>query len=407
MDIFEELTKYKQLLDQGIITQDEFDEKKSNLLKKNAIHEHLSIGARVASDSFGVLKKKTESTYRLIKKTGNAWIEKELEKDRINEERKKATKNRRQQTKLNNAKDVTRTQENRITKAGHYAKRILFFTLIVTIIVMAALTVLFLCREKMRFSAEKKDTIHNLEYSVSKDYKKRSQSNSSDEAAINAEKNVFDVYNKSGTLIATYSIEYLGEDIDLDKYKEKICRTLFKHSINQTDNSITIDGYYKNNNLTIQNIAGNGLVKQRVMLFSKDYSCFMVMLKCNAWNYSEKECERLFDSIKLKQYKNRNIAKSLNITYTGSYKNGYEPTQRDFKVEVEYKNGKRSVAEVFDLHAPKQLKEKDNEVIIECHGIKKRVQLIESEEDNGDKDTQNDSLENRDDSPFIDGGLQA
>ena len=32
MDIFEELTKYKQLLDAGIISQEEFDAKKKELL---------------------------------------------------------------------------------------------------------------------------------------------------------------------------------------------------------------------------------------------------------------------------------------------------------------------------------------------------------------------------------------
>lgn len=409
MDKFEALTKYKQLLDQGVITQDEYDELKRNLLRKNAIHEHLSIGARVASNSFGSLRKKTEDTYGLIKEKGNQWIEKELEKERINEDRKKILKEKQEQTKQYNNSAPKKDNEYRLTKVKYYAKKTLVIIMITVLIIIAAFTALFLFREKVSFSADSTDSVHGLEYSVSKEYKKeKGKADISDDNVIKTVKDAFEIYDKSNLLIAAYSIEYLGEDIDIDKYKERICRSLSKHTVTQSDNLITIDGYYKEDNLSIQNITKSGLVKQRVLLCVKDYSCFMVVFKCNAWNYSEKTCNQLFDAVKIKQYKNSNTAEKLNITYKGSNKSGYKPVKDDFKVEVQYKNGKRSQAEVYKLQVPKQLSKNDNQVMIECHGIKSILNLRSYDEDsNLDNGPRTDELEKKDDSPFDEGGQQA
>ena len=396
MDTFEELTKYKQLLDQGIITQEEFDDLKRKVFEKTAFHEHLNTGARVALESFGSLKKKTEGAYETIKEKGNKWIERELEKERIKEEQKKALKN--EQIKEN---------RNKLGKIAQYAKKLLSIIMMIVFLSIVIFAVFFFFREKVNFSADRIVTIHGLEYSISNDYKKRkNQNKNDDDTVIASEKDEFEIYSKSNTLIATYSIEYLGEDINLEKHKEEICRSLLNREINQSNNSIIIDGYYKKKDLSIHNITGNGLVKQRVLLFTKDYSCFKVVYKCNAWNYSADDCDQLFDAVKINQYKNKNIAETLDVTYNGSFISGYKPIQEDFKVEVRYKNGKRSVAEVFQLHAPKQLDEKGSRVMVECHGIKKQVYIRPSDDEKEDKRENQSEKQGNDILPFGADGQQ-
>lgn len=410
MDRFEELTKYKQLLDQGIITKEEFEDAKSKLLKKNAFHEHLSTGARVASSSFGSLKKKTEDVYAAIKEKGNTWIEKELEKEQIIEEQKKNLRAEKTKEEYKTCTNRSKEKGLKATAIKRGAKIIASVIIILILLLTAALTGTFLLREKIDFTADSTEAIHGLEYSVSSKYKiKKTPNKKSDDNMISPEREEYEIYNRSNTLIGTYSIEYLGEDVDLNKHKEKVCRSLFKRKTSQSDDTIIIDGYCKKNKLSFQNITGNGLVKQRVLLVTKDYSCFKVDFRCNAWNYSKEECDQLFDAVKIRQYKNKNIAETLNITYNGTDKSGYKPAREDFKVEVEYKNGKKSLAEVYQLHAPEELNEKDNQVMIECHGIKKQLYLTphNDEETETDNKPKSDSIEDGGSVPFGEDGQQA
>ena len=81
MNKFEKLANYKQLLDQGAITQEEYDEAKNKLLKGGISHEHLESGARVVLDAVEKIKNKTDETYTGLKEKSNQWVEKELEKE--------------------------------------------------------------------------------------------------------------------------------------------------------------------------------------------------------------------------------------------------------------------------------------------------------------------------------------
>ena len=411
MNKFEKLANYKQLLDQGAITQEEYDEAKNKLLKGGISHEYLESGARVVLDAVEKIKNKTDETYTGLKEKSNQWVEKELEKDRKIENEKKIKKEKREQEReIARSRRKQQTEKN-LTNIKSILKHTLLCILIAIIVLAVAAAVFFFSREKISFSDLKTESVHGLQYSISEKYKsKQSVTRTDNDKEITPETAEYEISDSSNNLIAKYSIEYLGEDIDTEHLKERMCRSMYKAETSKIDNGFKIEGYYKSNKLTPRNIIGNGIMNWHVMICTYDYSSFMISLKCNAWNFDPKVCEQLFNSVKLKQYTNINKAESLNTIYSGSYRAGYKPVKDDFRIEVNYKNGKRSTAEVFDAQIPKVLSEKENSVVIECHGLKSVFKIRPSDDKevdvNVDKNEQSDKSVVDDDWVNGDGGQQ-
>ena len=404
MNRFDKLTKYKQLLDQGVLTQEEFDDIKKRLFAMNVVHEHLDTGARVASESLGSIKKKTEGVYRDLKDRGNRWVDKELERDQINEAHRRL---RREQKKRKRQEDLDRRKEgfkSLLAAIGTFLKK-LFFCMGLLFLVLAAIGAAFyLSREKATFIADQTETLHGLEYSISDRFEKTNSTDKiNDGIDFSPEKNEYKIYDKTKGLIASYTVEYLGEDVDTEIIKDKACQTLKREKVTLSGDNVDIEGYYKKDKIAISDIFGDSIKKERLLICTCDYSNFLITYKCNILNFDPESCDKLFDSIKLAQYKNESVASSLQVQYTGSYNKGYKPVKDDFNVEVNYENGKRSRAESFSVQAPEQLLEKDNTVLVECHGIKKIIHIRMKKDAKNEEKAEKNQLKEQDDFLFGNG----
>jgi len=388
MNKFEQLTNYKQLLDQGVITQEEYDEIKSRMLSKNAAHEHLDQGARAVLSSIEALKKKSDGVYVNLKEKSNRWIEKELEKDRINDEEKRIKKEIKTQERKYASTLRKSKRKKLIANLGHILKQVLVSLVLMVAVLLVAMVAFYLSRDKVNLNTKETDSLHGLRYSVSDQFKTRSDSiNGKGSRDIRPEAIEYELFDSSNKLIAVYKVEYLGEDIDTTKVKEEVCRSVERETVNEAKDVIIIDGYCRKHSINLQNFFSNAVMRSRTQIYTCDYSAFMVSYKCNIWNYDSESCDKLFGFVEANQYVNKNIAKTLNIVYKGSYKSGYKPVREDFDVEVQYKNGNKTVAEIYDVHTPNHLSENDNTVMIECHGLKKviHINISEKESNNSEK----------------------
>lgn len=405
MDKFETLTKYKQLLDQGIITQEEYDREKEKLLNQNVIREHLDKGARVAVDSLQDVQKRIGGASSKIKEKGRKWIEDELEKERIAETEKQLERKQKQRVKQNSQVQIGQNKKELSHKVKHFITQVLIAVVSFVVIIIALATVLFFIREKAPFSVKSAGVIHDLEYSIPNNFSEEKEP-AKTKNEISSEAVTYSYYGKSNKSIAEFSIEYIGEDIDTKIVKEKICRSLTRESVDKDSGEvIEIDGWYKQNKLSPKSILSNGILKVRCAIYTIDHSSFLITYKCNLINYDSKACNQLFDSVKYKEYTNKNIAKSLDVSYKGSTNKGYEPRKEDFNVIVYYKNGKKSKPEIFNINGPKLLGEKDNYYIVECHGMKTKYKINVNENEDEENDDQTDSSLGKEEIVFGEDGL--
>ena len=235
------------------------------------------------------------------------------------------------------------------------------------------------------------EQLHNLQYEVPDCFnrvnkKKERTDNAGKGNYIEPETALYNYYDKKHRIIATLEIKYLGEDIDTDAVSERISKVIdYDKTIYGMDGFKIVEGISVKRNLSVSNILGDGLSKKYYAIATKDYSSFLITINCNLWNYSKEASKEIINKICIRDYDNKNKAKSLVVKYNGSEKAGYLPVKDDVSVYVEYKNGKRSDPELFQFISSRIIDGKKNKITVKCHGLEKTVSIDSKENETKNK----------------------
>lgn len=386
MDKFEEIKKFKELLDNGIITQEEFDKKKQELLEAAE-----SSSTKTINGIIGSAKEKSEQAK-------NAAAEKleELKKKQAEEaEKRKAEEEERKKKEAEQAKiaaeqkqkaaeekrllDEEKRKQKEERKKQAKEKRKAFFSkksVKVVIGVICALIVGFigLCvysyvnRDTIKndFSDTTTQAFHDLECTVPSNWVADTK-NEATAGKDALESKAFLRYDKnSQAVLGGIVYQYYGDDVDIDKIANSILDSDWEEFTLQGVPNY-VKAYKKQNEENYQ-----------FYTFAyTDYSAFVNYLEVASGAYDEATVNALLSSPKYSSYKNKTEVEDVSVNYTGPNEDGYTAGKDDFDVSIKYKDKEAKQTTAFDItpSAPVINSGKITNVKVKCHGVEKDVEL--------------------------------
>ena len=390
MDKFEELKRFKELLDSGIITQEDFDKKKAELLASPA--ENKSTGAKVLNGFLSSAKEKSEQAKVAANEKLDELKKKQQEdaekRKREEEERKKNQeefeKKKAEEAKLLEEQKKREAEEKRIKaqekKEQNRQKRKAFFakkSVKAAIGVVCALIIAFIGlsvfaymnRETIKddFSDTKSYKIHTLEYAVPSNWT-QDKSETKEDGTEHAS---YIRKDADGSNMAILECSYLGDDVSFaETVKAKTNDTWEEYDIGINGDQAAA---YVSSDTNENGVAYH----EYLSIVEKDYSTFMTTLAVRDDASDTDAINKILTAPLYDKYKNPAEADSLDIKYVGKNTDGYVASAADFKVTVNYKDGTSSVATEFKIspESPKVSNGEETKVTVKCHGIEGSAKL--------------------------------
>lgn len=386
MDKFEEIKNFKELLDNGIITQDEFDKKKQELLEGkdsssvkavssffDSAKEKSEQAKAAAAEKLEVLKKKQAEEAEKRKAEEEERKKKEAEQAKIAAEQKqKAAEEKRLLDEEKRKQKEEKKQQAKQQRKEFFSKK----SVKVGIGVVCAIIVAFigLCvygyvnRDTIKddFSDTNTQKIHDLECTVPSNWIADTQNiakpyNSALEskAFIRHEKN-------SQNILAGLIYQYCGDDINIDD--------LISDIIDSDWEKFTLQGVPNYVKAYRKDTDKN---HQFYTFAYSDYSAFVNYLEVADTAYDEETVKSILSAPNYSSYKNKAEVEDISVKYNGSNEDGYTASKQDFDVSIKYKNKEAKKVDTFELSpsAPVINSGKTTNVKVKCHGIEKDVEL--------------------------------
>lgn len=396
MDKFEEIRKYKDLLDSGIITQEEFDKKKEELLASQE-----TSGSKKINDLISGAKEKTEKAKAAANEKIDEMKKKqaeEAEKKKLEEEERKIKeaeleKERAEQAKIEEerkqkeaeekrAKEEERRKQKAEKKEQAKKKRKAFFAkksvrigigIIIAFIVALIGYNIFAYVTRDTIKGDINDMtdykVNNLTCSIPSNWSEDKESEKNSDGY--PELKVFSRQDKNGYTMAVLKQYYLGDDCDIEKaINTDISDEWEPYDINiEADNSLAYS-YSGTNEDGVE-------VRNYVAVVEKDYSAFETIISVRADGWEQNAIDTILTAPLYKSYKNPTVAESLDVKYTGSKDDGYAIKGSDFEVTVNCKDKESYKAESFEITPPEPTVKKGESTVIQvkCHGLNQDVEV--------------------------------
>jgi len=391
MDKFEEIKKFKELADAGIITEEEFEKKKTELLEKqepsaSKVLDGFISGAKekkdqakaAASEKLEEMKKKQAEEAENRKKEEEERKEKEAELAQKRKEEEEKEKQRIAEEKKRLAEEKQREREEK--KAQAKKKRKEFFakkSVKAAIGVCCALIVAFIgfsiysyvTRDTLKddFNETTAYKLHDLEYEVPSNW------TADKDGVITAdqpaeESAAYVRYDKkTGKPLAAVLYQYYGDDRNL--------QTVIK-------NKVGSDGWQE---FTLSG-APNGVKAYKkqeeeqtayVTFAEADYSTFVNCLLVSNQVLDDNVVNSILNSPKYETYKNKAEIEDLSVQYYGSNEDGYTAKPEDFVVRIKYKGKDPKAINSFEIEpsSPVVHSGETTAVTVKSHGKEKSIEL--------------------------------
>ena len=413
MDKIELLKQYKELLDSGILTQEEFDAKKKQVLESP--DEVTSSGSSGGLDS---LLKSAKEKSEQAKEKANEKLEElrkkqaeeqekrkaaEEERKKQEEERKKQEEERQKaeaelQAQRAEAARIAKEEKERIAeekrkekaerKEQNKQKRKAFFAkkstkAVIALICLAAVGLVawkaysYATREKLIGAFDEKDkySINGLTYYIPKGWEK------SDISVIDLlndesshEEETYTHNDKNNKFLGAVSVSYLGEEIPAQSVINDI-----KDKFETEDYELTSGG----NKILVSKIPsashndlGDSLT-MTIAVSEKDYATFAMYVLSTIDAYDKDTVDAILTAPEFGSYKNPKEADTLTVQYTGSREGGYTASSKDFDVTINYKDGSSQKSSYFSIEPsnPAITDGGVTNVTVKCHGVELPVEL--------------------------------
>ncbi len=397
IDKFEELKRFKELLDSGIITQEEFDKKKAELLAAPA--ESKSAGAKVLNGFLSTAKEKSEQAKVVanekleeLKKKQQEDAEKrkreeaerkenqaELEKQKaeqaklLEEQKKKAAEEKRlkaeEKLRLAEEKKEQNKQKRKAFFAKKSVKAVIGIICGLIIAFIAFCIYAYVSRDTIKddFSSTTPHKLHGLEYEVPANWETDTNGVINPDSQT-IENEAYVRYDKdNGSVLGAANFSYFGDDLDIDELSSG-------YSSDKGWEEYSLSG--TSDNMKVLKKSEDGL-DEFVLFADTDYSAFGSYVSVASSAYDEAVVNSILTSPKFDTYKNPAEAESLEIKYLGDKTDGYVASEDDFEVTVKYKDGTSSAAKAFTINpaSPTVNNGKATTVTIKCHGLEDSIEL--------------------------------
>ena len=393
MDKFEEIRKFKELLDNGIISQDEFDKKKQEVLEAKE-----PSGAKTFSDFLGGAKEKSEQAKAVAaekleelkkkqaeeaekrrqqeeerKKKEAELEEQKAEQARIKEEeKKKEAENKRllqeEKQKQKEAKKQQAKQKRKEFFSKKSTKAVIGVICGLIIAFIAFCIYLYATKDTIKndFSDTTTQTIHDLECVVPSNWTEDTQ-NVATPGADALESKAFLRYDKrTGDLLSGIVYQYYGDDLDVDSVINDLIGSDWEE-YTLKDAPANVKAYKKQgeNEYEFYTIA------------NADYSTFVNYLSVASSAYDEDTINAILSAPKYSSYKNKAEVEDVIVAYKGSNENAYTAKKSDFDVSIKYKDKDPKKTVAFDISPPAPVIKSGEitKVKVKCHGVEKDVEL--------------------------------
>lgn len=306
MDNIELLKQYKELLDSGVLTQEEFDAKKAEILSAPA-KEDKSLAGRLKKSVVGETSQKITKTNETdIGEIKAVEVKEETEEEKAAriaaEEAKKAEEEAKKAEKAAKKAEKKMKIKKTLKKVG------------IAFIILILVCVLFSCiadssKEDLSSHMDKTQTgeIHGMTYNAPADWQLSDEASSETKARY--------IFSKDGENLAMLEVEYVGEsdllgDAAFDDESHPIADDI--------DDVLTVhnDGSYQDVN------ADNAVFEVTVYSNEDETKNQSTLLGA------------VCDSFKVDEYKNPRESKGLKVSYSGDTKAGTTVTQDSEDLEV-------------------------------------------------------------------------
>ena len=394
MDKFEEIKNFKELLDNGIITQEEFDKKKKELLEgkdpsgTNLINgiiggakEKSEQAKAVAAEKLEELKKKQAEDAEKRKKEEEERKQKEAElqaqkaeQNRLAEEQKKKAaeeKKAKEEEKRKNREE--KKEQAKQKRKDFFAKK----SVKISIGVICALIIAFIAfcvyvyvtRDTIKddFSETKTYTLHDLEYLVPANWEEDTDNVTTADSAALESKGFVRRDKKSGDVLGGIVYQYFGDDQDIDSLINEHVGSDGWEEYALTDAPDYVKAYKK-----------EGKESYEFVTFANpDYSTFITYALVLISAYDENTINSILSAPKYASYKNKAQVEDITVNYTGSSEDGYTASKKDFEVLIKYAGKDAVKTEVFEItpSAPVINRGQTTAVKVKCHGLEKDIEL--------------------------------
>lgn len=388
LDKFEELKRFKELLDGGIITQEDFDKKKADLLAAsaesksakvlnsflNSAKEKSEQAKIAANEKLEELKKKQQMDAEKRKKEEEERKENqaEIEKKKA-EQAKLLEEQKRKEAEEKRKQAEEKKEQNKQKRKAFFAKKSVKLAIgIVCALIIAFIgicIIAYLNRETIKddFNETKSFNIHSLEYEMPSNWaqdKNETKEDGSEQAS-------FIRKDADGNNIAFMDIYYLGDDLDFtDTVNSMTDDTWEEYAVDVNGDQ---EKAYSKSDTNDSGVA----LHQYLSVVEKDYSMFYTLITIRDDVMDTDAINRLLTAPLYDKYKNPAEADNLKISYIGERTDGYVASASDFEVTVNYKDGTSSVAKTFDI-SPASPQVNNGEAItvqVKCHGLEDSIEL--------------------------------
>ena len=395
IDKFEELKKFKELFDSGIITQEEFDKKKAELLAAPAVGKSAKVlngflssakekseQAKVAAnEKLEELKKKQQVDAEKRKKEeaerkeNQAEIEKQKAEQAklLEEQKKKEAEEKRLKAEEKRKQAEEKKEQNKQKRKAFFAKK----SVKATIGIVCALVIAFiglsifsyLNRETIKddFNETKFFRIHSLTYEMPSNWTQDKSETEEDGTELAS----FTRKDTDGNNMAFMVISYLGDDIDFTGTVNSMTDDTWEEFALDVNGDQAIA--YSKSDTNDSGVAFH----QYLSIVEKDYSTFQTLVTVRDDAIDTDVINRILTAPLYDEYKNPAKVDSLKINYVGKNTDGYVASAADFEVTVNYRDGTSSVAEAFEIDpaSPQINNGEETTVVVKCHGISDSFKL--------------------------------
>ncbi len=394
MDKFEEIKNFKELLDSGIISQEEFDKKKKELLEGQETSGSKVINGilgsakdkseqakAAAADKLEALKKKQaeEAEKRKKEEEERKIREAELEKQKAEqarlaeEQKKKAAEEKRIRDEENRKKREEKKEQAKQKRKAFFAKKSVKITIgVICGLIVAAIAFciyVYVTRDTIKedFADTRTQKIHDLEYVVPSNWEVDKEGIATiDEDVL--ESAVYIRHDKkSGNVLGGVIYQYFGDDVNIDSIIEETINVNEWEEFTLADAPNYVKAFKKQ---------GEDVYDYYTFAYA-DYSAFATYLTIATSAYDESTVNSILSSQQFSTYKNKTEVEELNVKYNGSNEDGYTAAKKDFNVTIKYKGKEAKKTDAFELvpSAPVVKRGETTKVTVKCHGVEEEIEL--------------------------------
>ncbi len=397
MDKFEEIKNFKELLDNGIITQEEFDKKKQEILAMKepsglktvssligGAKEKSEQAKAVAAEKLEELKKKQaeEAEKRKKEEEERKKKEAELEKQKAEqariaaEQKQIAAEEKRRQEEEKRKQKEERKEQAKIKRKAFFSKKSvkagigIICALIIGVVGYSVYSYVTRDTIKDDFNDTKPFSFHNLEISMPTNWQKANGENYVTNGTNVKESAEFDRFDKdNGNVLGAVSFCYYGDDMNIQDVASP-------YSSNEKWEEYTFDGMPENM-LAFKSAAEGTEATEYFTVTEADYSMFGTYTWLMNTALDESSVNEMLLAPKYDSYKNKTEVEGLEVSYKGSNEDGYSVRADDFTVQLKLKNGENITASKFDIDPSNATihSGETTSVTIKCHGLQEEVEL--------------------------------